>query len=281
MDALASASGGFGGGGGSSAFALPGSSGGFGGGPGSPVDTGGGGGGAAMGGAIFNDNGSVTISNATFYANSATGGDGSESSGAGSGFGGAVFNYAGPMSLLASTFVANRVAAGTGGIAGAADGSAIYSKFDSQANCSAGGNPCTISGLPGSQPALVLSASIAARNRGGAHDVVSLQTNVDDLGYTYLVTSVVASYQATGTLLDTIVSSADPQTGTPGHYGGGLLVVPIAATSPAHDATACAAGSAGVIDERGASRPQGPTCDAGAYEIVASGDDYIYSSDLE
>ena len=94
--------GGFGGGGG----AGGGGPGGFGGGNGTGGSEESGGGGAGMGGAIFNMQGDVTITNSTLTGNAAFAGTGTEQ-GNGSALGGAVFNLNGNFTATASTFAAN------------------------------------------------------------------------------------------------------------------------------------------------------------------------------
>jgi hypothetical protein len=112
--------GGFGGGGGGAVdgSGLGGGSGGFGGGgaPGGAPGFGGGsatsttaGGGAGMGGAIFNLQGSVTVTNSTLAGNSAIGGAPGTPTipDPGKGIGGAVFNLNGTLTATASTFASN------------------------------------------------------------------------------------------------------------------------------------------------------------------------------
>jgi hypothetical protein len=78
-----------------------------------------------MGGAIFNHNGVVLITNSTFSANEAQGGHGAFSfvyggatpGGGGSAFGGAIFNLNGIITLLNSTLASNVVGAGLSGTA--------------------------------------------------------------------------------------------------------------------------------------------------------------------
>lgn len=104
--------GGFGGGGGAHLFNGP--DGGFGGGTGG----GGAGGGAGMGGAIFNHNGTLTVTNSTFIGNTVTGGAGGGNGATnGSGLGGAIFNLNGTV-VVSSSII-------TGNIAGS-DGSGVY-----------------------------------------------------------------------------------------------------------------------------------------------------------
>jgi hypothetical protein len=110
--------GGFGGGGGGTGNTGAGGFGGFGGGggvganPGAPgvgggsATTSGGGGGAGMGGAIFNMQGRLTISDSTLAGNSAVGGLDSVVD-HGKGIGGAVFNLSGSFTATGSTFAGN------------------------------------------------------------------------------------------------------------------------------------------------------------------------------
>ncbi len=125
--------GGFGGGGGAGAGDAnvvagsgQGGSGGFGGGAGP-------GGGAGMGGAIFSEQGSVTITNSILTGNSAVGGAGGPGGGGGSGFGGAVFILSGTLTLSGSTFSGNTITAGGGSPAGAAVGPDGYNAVTGQA----------------------------------------------------------------------------------------------------------------------------------------------------
>jgi Divergent InlB B-repeat domain len=147
-------SGGFGGGGGGTGpfagFGATGGSGGFGGGAGAGigtifgggpgaagclsffngdciVDGGGaatesnGGGGAGLGGAIFNDGGSVIVSNSTFYRNSVAGGlgGGAGTTGAaanGVGLGGAIFSLNGSIKIYNATIAFNQRSSAGGGL---------------------------------------------------------------------------------------------------------------------------------------------------------------------
>ena len=129
--------GGFGGGGGATGYAgdfgEDGGSGGFGGGGGvgtngfttngDPGNGGffaghatssGGGGGAGLGGAIFNDGGSVDIRNSTFTGNLAIGGQSEKGRGA-SGGGGAIFSRNGHLIVLNATISLNQAVFGIGG----------------------------------------------------------------------------------------------------------------------------------------------------------------------
>src|SRR5438105_2556922 len=95
----------------------------------------GGGGGAGLGGAVFNDSGSVTVNNSTFYNNSATQGlastvacnpsCGSPASN-GDGVGGAIFSRNGSVTLVDVTISGNQ-SSGTGQVAGSGGGVVVYS----------------------------------------------------------------------------------------------------------------------------------------------------------
>ena len=105
---LGGGGGGFGGGGGPS-----GGNGGFGGGGGGFGGGNSDGGGAGFGGAIFNHNGTLQVTNSTFNGNTAKGGTASSN---GSGFGGAIFNLNGTVTLTFATVAGNT----------ADDGGAVY-----------------------------------------------------------------------------------------------------------------------------------------------------------
>ena len=283
--------GGFGGGGGSSSGA--GGNGGFGGGGGlgnsgtqgqggfgggnaaaGPAPAGtlfSGGGGAGMGGAIFNDAGTLVITNSTFTANTAAGG-GSGMGGSGSAFGGAIFNYSGSLSITYGTLARNAVIVGpceNGCVGGAtADGGAVYS-FDDH-GCNNGGNPCG-----NSASAFDLENSIFSNSQGSAHDIVvngHTQTGADTFSGL-----IVMSYDSTQ-FTTTPVSSADPQLSPLGHYGGPMplpVLVPHRG-SPAIDSVTCVL----TVDQRGVSRPQPPNtnCSVGAVEYDG---DYIFANGFD
>ena len=86
-----------------------------------------GGGGAGMGGAVFNDNGSLVIVNSTFSANHAQGGEPGGSNGlGGAGLGGALFSLNDTMAIVNSTFVGNTVSAFQVGPGDLTNGGGIY-----------------------------------------------------------------------------------------------------------------------------------------------------------
>lgn len=222
-----------------------------------------GGGGAGLGGALFNDAGSVSLSNTTLTDNHATGGgNGYPLAGNGSGLGGALFNYNGTLTLDFVTLSGNSVAAGSGGTGGAADGGAIYSLGDSQAACSAGGNiGCTTIGST-----LTMNNSIAANSSGGAHDVVVdlIHGGGSGGGGDYNAVGAATSSNGASLTLGHAVSGTLALGALPTPLAGGSVdVLMLAAVSAAIDTGTC---DATTTDQRGVSRPQGGACDVGAVE---------------
>jgi hypothetical protein len=94
-----------------------------------------GGGGAGMGGAVFNQLGTVTLQSSALNTNSATGGGGNGTS---DGFGGAIFNLNGTVTLTTVTYTGNTVT----NSAGAADkGAVAYNLSHNGGNTAAGQTP--------------------------------------------------------------------------------------------------------------------------------------------
>jgi len=268
--------GGFGAGGGSDAF-IPGN-GGFGGGKSSGdfdhVPNGGGGGG--MGGAIFNDAGVVSAVNTTFHGNTATGGNTTYggtpvAGGNGSGLGGAIFNYAGTMTLSFVTLAGNFTATGSGGEGGSADGGAIYSYADAACGVN-DGNLCG-----GGEADLTVVNSIAANSVGSTSDIV-----VDGSGGT-VASSGAGNLIRTQTGFAGSFINSDPRLGALSPYlaSGAAETLPIGTNSPARDAAASckdAKNQTVASDARGKARPQGGSCDIGAYEFDG---DYIFANSFD
>lgn len=254
--------GGFGGGGGGSANGLA-ASGGFGGGSGSttgsPYPRGGGG--AGMGGAIFNDAGTLTIVNSTFTANSASGGAGGSGAAGGSGFGGAIFSDSAVLNIQSSTLAGNSVTAASGGTA---DGGAVYSLDDR--NCGTGGNTC------GTTASFDLENSIFSNSRGSAHDIViasHTQSGLDTFNGL-----IVMAYDNTQFTISNFIGSADPQLSPLGNYGGWTPTLVPHKGSAAIDKVACVL----AVDQRGFARPYGTSCDVGAVEYDG---DYIFANGFD
>lgn len=193
-----------------------------------------GGGGAALGGAIFNDGGALTIQNSTFYGNSVSHGFGattslgygSGSAGDGSDGGGAIFSRFGSTTVQNSTFSNNISSVSGGGIVITG-----LSKFLLQNTIIAnnGSAECLTGGIPNT------SGSAANLITSNADCPVATVTSDPQLGQLQ------------------INSPGDTPTMAI-QYG----------SSPAVDAADD--GTALSTDQRGVSRPQGAHSDIGAYE---------------
>ena len=261
--------GGFGGGGGGggslSASGMPG----FGGGVGVAF----GGGGAGLGGAIFNDAGTLSIRNSTLVGNSAAGGNAHQiASGQGSAFGGAIFNYNGVLTLDASTLTDNTVQQGTGGMAGSLGGTAVYSLGDGSCNTAgsgaSGGNVCA-----GTTATLTMNMSVAARSQGSLKDVTLDRINGGASTASGAGNFIAYTQALNGTNTNSLVTINplgihDPQLAiTPAANGGfGLTLMPLPG-SPLIDPAPGGSCSGVALDQRGFARPQGTLCDIGAVEV--------------
>jgi hypothetical protein len=255
--------GGFGGGGGD-VFGGNSGFGGFGGGHGSPAGTTRfreGGGGAGMGGAIFNQGGSVTIVNSTITGNTAVGGFAENGAQAGAGFGGGIFNLNGGVSLHQVTIARNTVAAGaTGSViavgeANVADGGAIYSLA-----LDVGTATPTVS------PDHVLSNSILADSIGGSDVVIHKLTGISTvriMGPNIVSTALV---NIGGDVTGPALTIAKPNLGPLADNGGFTQTMALNPGSPAIDAGGSPVGE---NDQRGPgfSRVSNVIVDIGAFEV--------------
>jgi CSLREA domain-containing protein len=234
--------GGGGGGGGLSSPDNPGGHGGF-----DPVtfrrggrNRGGGGGGMGFGGAIFNRNGSVMISNSTIANNltaGAAGGVSLSGGGAGAdgtGIGGALFNYNGTVTITNGTLSGN-----TGG--------AIFNIGDGNGRV---GN-------------VVLTNTIVANSAAGG-DYGHISLNGGSLSTSGSNNLIIGN----GGFNGGVSSGADPKLGPLQFIGGPTATMPLALDSPARDA-----GTDNVtetVDQRGNgfARKKGPHVDIGAFEAT-------------
>jgi len=271
--------GGFGGGGGGSGVALlsglDGGNGGFGGGGGAGNSGGitdgdpgnggffagsgsstGGGGGAGLGGAIFNDGGTVDIRNSTFAANGANGGF-SQVTQDGSGGGGAIFSVNGHLTVLNSTIrgntanfgggivVAQVSGAGSGGIFG--DDSELPPTSFVLENTIIAGNGQTECAITGSSIGVAFAGNL-------------IQYNVAD-GSNFHRHTFVGCGGA--------VTSADPQLGPLQYDQGVTPTMAIASTSPARNAADATTSLS--VDQRKQPRPANGGYDIGAFELCLEG----------
>ena len=254
------AGGGFGGGGGSGGSIGSGGLGGFGGGNGTGGSSPAGGGGAGLGGAIFNMQGSLTVTNSTLTANRAIAGSDSVPVRA-EAHGGAVFNLNGTFTAVGSTLAANT----------AIDGTSIYN--------------LVYDGATGRTAQTTLRDTIVARGAGVA-DLVSSQPETVAGGSTDLgsASAAVEAFDIVQTMASEVFGTisgspltADPLLGPLQDNGGPTPTMAPAAGSPAIDA-----GSASGLgtDQRGDPRPVdfpalpdaigGDGADIGAVEVQSA-----------
>ena len=221
--------GGFGGGGGNGYPAInPAGSGGFGGGSGG--SPGGGGGGAGFGGAIFNNVGTVTISNSTFNGNAATGGAGGTGANSGKGLGGAVFSRNGSLTLTNSTISGNTAAQG---------GRGVYVLGDGATATATATINTTIIGQSTTTPTDFVAFTInsGTTTTSGANNLIRTATNFGGI----------------------IVSNADPLLTALANNGGPTKTMALGVGSPAISTTPLTPSN---LDQRGFTRINN---DIGAY----------------
>ena len=242
--------GGFGGGAGADAANASGGQimGGYGGGgSGDPNGLFGAGGGAGMGGAVFNYEGTVIITNSTFASNAANGGAGGYSvdaiqGGAGEGLGGGVFNYNGALTVNDSTFSIN-TANGGREIVIYADGSSGTGTATAQ-----------------------IDNSIIGQSDTSVSDLVVNQTNKGTAsvsGNTNLISTPVTLVNGATDFNLTATSTADPQLGLLQANGGPAPTMAPKSSSPAIATGVAVSGV--TTDERGVSR--GSVVDIGAFQV--------------
>ena len=255
--------GGFGGGGGGSGYNPDGSDNGhpgipgFGGGGGGIVEIvsdqtghltenfGPGGGGAGMGGGIFSNGGTITLTNDTFTGNTASGGAGgivtstfapvNETGGSGSGYGGAIFTLNGQIFLDDDTISGNTAAQG---------GAGVYLL----------GN--------GVNATATINNTIIGQSATSVADFVA---NTINSGST--TTSGFGNLIGTATgFSGTIVSTADPDVAALGFYGGPTQTMPPLPGSPAIDAGHSFFFMGVITDQRGEPRVGNGVVDIGAVQ---------------
>jgi hypothetical protein len=248
-----------------------GGAGGFGGGGGAGLSVGGfagggsttvGGGGGGMGGAVFNQGGTVTIANTTVTGNSAIGGAASGGI-AGSGFGGGLFNLDGSVTLTNDTIDSNS----SQGATVSAIGSEIYNLSLLALN-SLGGSSAT-----SNQTATVTVANSILADTPSGSGVVNNQGNgtatINATGPNILTEAVM---NLGGTLSGTTFIIANPQLGPLANNGGLTQTMLPAAGSPVISAGSVAAATAAGLttDQRGPgfARTSNGTVDIGSVEVV-------------
>jgi len=200
---------------------------------------------AQAGGAIFVGRGTASISNSTFWGNSATY------------VGGGILNWIGTLTVTNSTFYDNS----------AQQGGAIYNDLSSLtlSNSTFSGNTATQggalynAGMPLNVTNNIMANSNAANDCYNEDGAGVVSTNVNNL-----VENNAASPNNCG--IPTLIS--DPKLGSLDDNGGPTQTLALLFGSPAINAGEDANCSA--TDQRGVIRPQGSHCDIGAYEANGS-----------
>jgi hypothetical protein len=193
------------------------------------------GGGAGMGGAVFNEAGTVVITNSTFTGNKALGGTATNGTSSGQGLGGGLFGYSGSVTITNSTFSLNTAAQGGRGIFLFGTSTPLTADIN---NTIIGQSDTTVSDL-------------------------AVDTTADGSGTVLGKGNLIRTTTVFGAplnLLDAL--TADPKLGPLQNYGGWTQTLALASNSPAIDAGT--ASGAPATDQRGLSR-DGPV-DIGAYE---------------
>ena len=289
--------GGFGGGGGgasrdSSRPDAVSGAGGFGGGNGGVgtrpnANGGGGGGGLGAGGAVFNDGGTLVITNSTLSGNTAQGGNagaGTEAAmngQAGQGMGGGLFARNGSVTINHATFNNNAVTAGTGTAptnAPAPQGGSLYLLGDAQVIYLDGGQ---ILVRPNATSVTFnVSNSILANTPGGASDVFVNTINAGTATPGTNNNNLVEVNGAGVNALPGVTVTDDPNLGALAILSNCATgtckppVHPLIGGSPAINA---ATGSMAMVDQTGTVRPQGSFADLGAYEVCCQTSSAIVS----
>jgi len=235
----------------------------------------------SRGGAITNPIGTLTVIGSTFTGNSAD-------------VAGAIFNGGGPLNVTGSTFTGNSSNQYGGAITnGGQTASVTNSTFSGNTT---NGNGGAIETLQGAGAAIVTASTFTGNHAGalggGIHNdistaltltqsIVAGNTDVngapdisEESGATFTdggnnVVGIGAGGTAitNGTHGDKVGTAAAPLNAllsALGSYGGTTQTLAPLPGSPAIDIGACATGV--TLDQRGVSRPQGASCDAGAVE---------------
>ncbi len=203
-----------------------------------------GGGGAGMGGAIFNDGGTVTITNSTLTGNTAQGGTGANN---GEGLGGAIFSLNGTLNTLNATISINTANAGDG----------VYLYADNATATATINN--TIIGQSTNT-----TSDFAASANGEGTDSTS--------GVGNLIRSAT-------NFSGSIVSTGNPLLGSLADSTGPTETMLPTAGSPAIDAGNNAAVSDLTTDQRGLPRISNSIVDIGSVEVQSSTAPTITSAD--
>jgi Cadherin-like domain len=253
--------GGFGAGrGGAGAGDGRGGDGGFGGGGGG-IGAVGGGGGAGLGGAIFDHDGTLSVTNTTLAGDAAVGGPVDPFGGvAGTGMGGAIFDLDGTVTLTNSTLAGNT----------ADNGGALYVLGYDHTGASDPASATLINDVLSGSAQTGASLPPADLLIDAPTNLSAGLANADTSATTSTTPNIVELAQATGSgKLTGSVTQVAPQLGPLADNGGpGMLTLLPGPGSPALGAGTAAGAPA--VDERGLPRPAGGPTDLGAVQATGN-----------
>ncbi len=177
------------------------------------------------------------------------------------GKGGAAVYAAGTMAIDNSTFTDN-VGGTDGGGAIQNSGQLTITRSTLSGNSAPyGANIHTYQTGGSSPPTTMLAMTIVANGQGGGGNCSGTDP-VTDGGYN-IDTGTSCGFSAIGSL-----SNTNPQLQPLANNGGPTETMALPSTSPAVDAVPPTFSLCSGVDQRGVTRPQGPRCDIGAFELV-------------
>ena len=217
------------------------------------------------GGAIHNHYSTLTLTDSTLSGNSARR------------LGGGIYNFSGTLNLTNSTISGNSATGDGGGIFNNDIGTLTLASSTISGNSASTGG-----GIANIGTADLISTIIAGNGVSSGPDC---HGSPKSLGYNLLGTSDGCSFTPT---TDDLVN-VDPNLGPLTDNGGPTETHALSPGSPAIDAITLAdcvdtEGNPVTTDQRGVSRPQGPACDIGAYELEVEPpvepDLFVYSAKI-
>lgn len=189
-----------------------------------------------QGGALYDYLATVNITNSTITGNKAVSADGK------SGLGGGIMRTVGKINITNTTIAYNYAGFQGGGIFGTSGDITLRNTIVANNKANNGGNGWNIKNNCGSGNTSLLMTN-------GGNNLEYPQRNLSDPTDKNCVSGITV---------------ADPKLGSLGNYGGSTQTIPLLSGSAAINAgnnTTCPS-----TDQRGVARPQGGTCDIGAFE---------------
>ena len=238
-------------------------------------------GGGGRGGGIFNT-GEMLLRQSTVNDNASGGGESGGACGAG-GDGGGIVSIDGALWLANSTVSGNRTGAG-GATCASGNGGGIFTNggvtinnSTLTANRTGEGPDGDGGGILVADRSVVMRNSIlagnAAADEGPDCKTFGALPTVIELRGANLVQQTAGCILVEAPYVEPSIIGQDPLLLPLGKYGGPTLTHALGIGSPARDAGSCTdlRGDPVTVDQRGVARPQGKTCDIGAFEGARAG----------